>query len=122
MREDPPDPAKDRIAEPGPTPSKPPPSPSDEVYDHLRRQRQARVAKAIVFLVVLGLLIAFISANAHAVPVSYVFFTRHPPLIWVMLACAVLGGIVGYLIGRPGKQLHLRRGKDDEDDRKRGRD
>ena len=28
-----------------------------------------------------------------------------------LLTCAVLGGIVGYLVGRPGKQVHLRRKK-----------
>jgi uncharacterized integral membrane protein len=57
-------------------------------------------------------LIAFIVANGDSVPVKFVFFTRRPPLIWVMFACAVLGGILGYMVGRPGKQVRLHRKKD----------
>jgi uncharacterized integral membrane protein len=80
----------------------------------LQRERQARVAKAIVALLILVLLIIFIISNAQHVPVDFVFFTRHPRLIWVMFACAVLGGVVGYIIGRPGKQVRIRRSKEDE--------
>src|SRR5439155_25393286 len=80
--------------------------------DHLRalqRERQARVAKALVALGLAVILIMFILFNSAATRVSFVFFHRKPPLICVMFACAVLGGIVGFLIGRPGKQLRLRR-------------
>ena len=56
-------------------------------------------------LLLVGILIAFIVANSQSVVVHFVFFTRRPALIWVMFACAVLGGIVGYLIGKPGRQL-----------------
>jgi uncharacterized integral membrane protein len=79
----------------------------------LQRERQARVAKAIVALLILMLLIIFIISNAQHVPVDFVFFTRHPRLIWVMFACTVLGGVVGYIIGRPGKQVRIRRTKDE---------
>jgi len=67
------------------------------------------VAKALVALGLAVILIMFILFNSAATRVSFVFFHRKPPLIWVMFACAVLGGIVGFLIGRPGKQLRLRR-------------
>jgi uncharacterized integral membrane protein len=80
--------------------------------EHLRalqRARQARVAKAVVALGLAAILIIFITSNSKATPVSFVFFDRKPPLIWVMFACAVLGGIVGFLIGRPGKQIRLHR-------------
>jgi len=80
----------------------------------LQRVRQARVAKVIVALVVLGILVAFIVANSQSVIVHFVFFTRRPALIWVMFACAVLGGIFGYLIGRPGRQVRPHRGKDQQ--------
>jgi uncharacterized integral membrane protein len=81
----------------------------------LQRERQARVAKVLVGLFILGILIAFIVANGHSVKVNFVFVTRKPPLIWVMFSCAVLGGILGYLVGKPGKQVRLhRRGKEEE--------
>ena len=80
----------------------------------LQRERQSRVAKVVVGLFILGVLIAFIVANGDSVPVKFVFFTRRPPLIWVMFACAVLGGILGYLVGRPGKQVRFHRKKDEE--------
>ena len=75
----------------------------------LRRERQRRVAKVVVGLAIAVLLMIFIIANAHPVSVSFVFVTRKPLLIWVMLACTVLGGVVGYLIGRPGRQVRLHR-------------
>lgn len=80
----------------------------------LQRERQTRVAKVIAALVIVGILIAFIVANSQSVVVHFVFFTRRPALIWVMFACALLGGIVGYLIGRPGRQVRMPRGKDQQ--------
>ena len=80
----------------------------------LQRERQARVAKVIVTLVIVGILIAFIVTNSQSVKVRFVFFTRRPALIWVMFACALLGGIVGYLIGRPGRQVRMHAGKDQQ--------
>jgi uncharacterized integral membrane protein len=86
---------------------------TNEDYDHeLRRERQTRVAKVLVALFLLGVLVAFIVANSQSVVVHFVFVTRRPALIWVMFTCAVLGGIIGYLIGRPGKQVRLRRQKE----------
>jgi len=87
--------------------------------EHLRelqRVRQARVAKVGVALAIVIILMIFIIANSQGVLVHFVFFSGRPPLIWVMFACAVLGGIVGYLIGKPGKQIRLRRGP--KEDRK----
>jgi uncharacterized integral membrane protein len=83
-----------------------------EHYRDLQRARQARVAKVLVILFLAGVLIAFIVANSQSVVVHFVFVTRRPALIWVMFFCALVGGIVGYLIGRPGKQVRLHRQKD----------
>jgi uncharacterized integral membrane protein len=105
-----------------------PPRPEDEAVgrvsedqQHLRqlqRERQGRVVKVIVTLAIVVVLIVFIIANSQPVKVNFVFVTRHPRLIWVMVACAVLGGVAGYLIGRPGKQIRLhRRERDDRGDR-----
>ena len=85
----------------------------DERMRQLQRHRQTRAAKSIVLLGVLALLILFIVWNAHSVKVSFVFGDADVGLIWVMLACAVLGGIVGFIIGRPGRAFRF--GKDDGD-------
>jgi uncharacterized integral membrane protein len=84
----------------------------------LRRARQARVAKVLVALGIIAILIIFVISNSQQVPVDFVFLTRHPRLIWVMFACAVLGGIAGYLIGKPGRQI-LPESKKTEDEKKR---
>ena len=86
-------------------------------FDRLRdmeKARQARVAKAVVAIGILVILLIFIVSNSQGVKVHYVFFTRNPPLIWVMFACALMGGILGYLVGRPGKQVRIRRGSKEE--------
>jgi len=100
------------------TPQGPPPAgarAADQAQlRRLQKERQTRVAKVIAALVIVGILIAFIVSNSQSVKVRFVFFTRYPALIWVMFACAVLGGIVGYLIGRPGRQVRMHRGKDQQ--------
>ena len=57
------------------------------------------------------LFVVFIVQNSKRTPIDYVFFHRQTRLIWIMLSCGVLGGIVGYLVGRPGKQVRIRRKK-----------
>ena len=75
------------------------------------RERRARLVKVLVALGIAIVLLIFITTNSQGVKVHFVFFTSRPPLIWVMFACAVLGGALGYLIGKPGQQLTLRRRK-----------
>lgn len=86
----------------------------DEHLRDLQRARQARVAKVLVALAIVVILIVFIVSNSQPVPVDFVFVTRRPRLIWVMFACAVLGGLLGYLIGRPGKQVRLHRRREEQ--------
>ncbi|HXF57811.1 MAG TPA: LapA family protein [Actinomycetota bacterium] len=88
-----------------------------EQLRRLRRERQARLAKVLVALAIAVLLAVFILANAQPVRVDFVFFERQPRLIWVMFACAVLGGVVGYLVGRPGRRARPSRGRDAEGER-----
>jgi uncharacterized integral membrane protein len=75
----------------------------------LQRARQAKVVKVLVVLAIVVIFMVFIISNDDPARVSFVFFTRQPPLIWVMFGCALIGGIIGYLIGRPGKQVRLHR-------------
>ncbi|MFL5797739.1 MAG: hypothetical protein ACJ77A_07360 [Actinomycetota bacterium] len=84
-----------------------------ERLHQLQRHRQVRAAKAIVLVLILTVLVLFIVWNAHSVPVNYVFFKANNDLIWVMLVCALLGGIVGFIVGRPGGTFRFRH--DDEE-------
>jgi len=87
----------------------------DQLHE-LQRARQRRVAKLLVALFISVVLMVFIIKNSERVPIHYVFFTANNRLIWVMLACAILGGLVGYLIGRPGKQVRFRHRQDEKQD------
>ena len=87
----------------------------DERMRELQKHRQNRAAKSILLLGVLTLLVLFILWNAHKVSVSFVFGDADVGLIWVMLACSILGGIAGFIVGRPGRAFRF--GRDDKDDR-----
>jgi uncharacterized integral membrane protein len=76
------------------------------------RARRRRTAKAVGALVVFVVLVLFIVANSQPVEVNFLFFTAHPRLIWVMVTCAVLGGVLGYLLGRPGHDGKAKKRKD----------
>jgi uncharacterized integral membrane protein len=75
------------------------------------RERRARVTKVVVGLILLGILITFVSTNLGSTKVHFVFFSSNAPLIWVMLGCAIVGGVVGFLVGRPGRQIGRDRGR-----------
>jgi uncharacterized integral membrane protein len=78
--------------------------------DHLKRLREARqrkLLKAGVIGIVLVALIIFVLQNAQPVEVHLLFLSGRPLLIWVIVACAALGGIVGYALGRPSKDTRL---------------
>jgi uncharacterized integral membrane protein len=98
-------------------PPVPPPPGADPLLQHHReeqRHRQARVAKLLVALFLVVVFIVFIIQNSTRTRIDYVFFHRDTRLIWIMLACGILGGIVGFLVGRPGKQVRFRRGGKDK--------
>ncbi len=85
-------------------------TPEDRLHlRELQKERRSRVVKALVALVLAVLLIIFIIANSQPETVNFVFFEREVGLIWIMFGCAVLGGLVGFLIGKPGKQVRLHR-------------
>jgi uncharacterized integral membrane protein len=80
-----------------------------EAREAADRERRARIGKGIVGLLLLIILILFITTNVESTKVHFVFFSGTLPLIWVMLGCAIIGGVVGFLLGRPGRQLPGRR-------------
>ena len=99
------------------------PSERDERRRYMReldKERRSRVAKIVVALILSVLFIVFIIRNSNPVSesdegVDFIFATADVRLVWVFLVCAVIGGLVGYLLGRPsrGQRLLLRRTKEE---------
>src|SRR6266446_2507902 len=69
-----------------------------------------RGAKALVAALVLVLLIVFVIRNSQRVSVDFILTKGHFRLIWVIVICSILGGIVGYVLGRPSRGRHQRSG------------
>ncbi|HEV8682549.1 MAG TPA: LapA family protein [Actinomycetota bacterium] len=59
-------------------------------------------------LLLLILFILFIIQNSDPVPVNFVFFRANIRLIWVFLGCAVIGGVIAWLVGRPRRRAMRR--------------
>jgi uncharacterized integral membrane protein len=114
MRRDPDVPPERREGIPAPGQTDAERKADQEHHRELQRARQAKVAKVLVAVAIVIILIIFITSNAQPVPVDFVFVTRRPRLIWVMVACTILGGLVGYLIGRPGRQVRLHRRREEQ--------
>jgi uncharacterized integral membrane protein len=76
----------------------------DQSLAEVARARRRRAAKAVGALVVFIVLVLFIVANSQPVEVNFLFFKANPRLIWEMVTCAVLGGVLGYMLGRPGRE------------------
>ncbi len=76
------------------------------------RARRRRTLKAVGALVIFIVLVLFIVANSQPVEVNFLFFKAHPRLIWIMVTCAVLGGVLGYVLGRPGHEGKASKKKD----------
>ena len=67
-----------------------------------QRERLVKVAQLTLIAIVF---ITFVLQNAQGVNVHFLLFALNIRLIWVIFGCGVLGGIAGYLIGRPDKSL-----------------
>jgi uncharacterized integral membrane protein len=62
----------------------------------LRHGRRARLYTwAVVGIVVLVVLIALVVANARSVELDWIFGSGHASLVWIVLATAVLGWLLG---------------------------
>ena len=62
------------------------------------------IVKIIVGLILLILFIIFVAGNSREVTVDLVFTTAQVRLIWVFLACALIGALIAFLVGRPGRR------------------
>lgn len=67
-----------------------------------QRERLVKVAQLTAIAIVF---ITFVLQNAQGVNVHFLLFAVNIRLIWVIFGCAFLGGVAGYLIGRPDKSL-----------------
>ena len=83
------------------------PAPGSPVGPSAPRESK-RGAKAIVAALVLVLLIVFVIRNSQRVSVDFIVTQGHFRLIWVIVICSILGGVVGYLLGRPTKRARAR--------------
>jgi uncharacterized integral membrane protein len=72
---------------------------------NLEAQRTERLMKVAQLTLIAIVFIAFVLQNADPVNVHFLVFSLNIRLIWVIFGCGVLGGVAGYLIGRPEKSL-----------------
>lgn len=63
------------------------------------RHRSRLYASAFALVALLVVVIALVVANTRQVKLSWVFGTSHASLVWIILAAAVLGWLVGVLTG-----------------------
>jgi uncharacterized integral membrane protein len=74
----------------------------------LDRDQRSAALKVGIGLFILIIFVLFIIQNSGRVHVDFVFFTRRIRLIWVFLACALIGSLVTWLIGRPRRRAMRR--------------
>ena len=67
-----------------------------------------RGAKAVVAVIALVLLVVFVIRNSQRVAVDFIVVTGHPRMIWVIVTCTILGGAVGFFLGRPARSRRQR--------------
>jgi uncharacterized integral membrane protein len=72
---------------------------------HLEAQRAERLVKVAQLTLIAIVFITFVLQNADPVNVHFLVFSLNIRLIWVIFGCGLLGGVAGYLIGRPEKSL-----------------
>lgn len=71
------------------------------------RERGTAV-KVALGLALLVLFVIFVIQNSDPVRVSFVFFVARIRLVWVFLGCAVIGGLIAWLVGRPRRRAMRR--------------
>ncbi|HEX9891909.1 MAG TPA: LapA family protein [Actinomycetota bacterium] len=103
------------MAEPSDQPKK-----AEDVRPNQRQEGEDRTAvikvglalateiKVVLALVIVVLFVLFIIQNSARVNVDFVFVSKQIRLVWVFLSCAIIGGIVAWLIGRPRRKAQRR--------------
>ena len=71
--------------------------PTGEKQPKRRSREESRLAAAVVLA---GLGTAFALLNLGHAKINYVFGTGHPRMLFVIVACLLLGGAIGWIAGR----------------------
>ena len=89
-----------------------PPEPAEARGDRLRRhgRRTGLYTWAVGLVALLVILIALVVANTRQVKLSWVVGTGQASLVWIILAAAVLGWLLGILTSEVFR-LRTRRGR-----------
>lgn len=74
----------------------------------LDREQRTAALKIGIGLLLIIIFVLFIIQNSGRVAVDFVFFTKRIRLIWVFLACALIGALVTWLVGRPRRRAMRR--------------
>ena len=72
---------------------------------NLEAKRAERLMKVVQLTLIAIIFITFVLQNAQGVDVHFLLFAINIRLIWVIFGCGILGGVAGFLIGRPDKSL-----------------
>lgn len=74
----------------------------------LDKEQRTAALKVTVGVVIAVLFLLFVVQNWERVPVNFVFFEKRLPLVGVFLACALIGAVVAWLVGRPRRRAMKR--------------
>ena len=72
-------------------------------------RRNKRLARGAGLVVLAIAAIAFVAQNAQPVKVRFWFVTAHPKLIYVVVACLLVGGLFGLVLGSPARRRRAAR-------------
>jgi uncharacterized integral membrane protein len=71
-------------------------------------ERRNIAVKVVIALILVVLFLVFVLQNSDPVPVKFLFLDAQIPLVWVYFACAVIGGVVTWLLGHSRRRTTRR--------------
>lgn len=74
----------------------------------LDKEQRTATLKIAAGLGIVLLFVLFVVQNLERVTVDFVFFEKRIRLIWVFLACALIGSLATWLVGRPRRRAMKR--------------
>lgn len=74
-----------------------------------RRRLNPRLGRTLSLLIVIGVVVALVVQNSQQVTIRFLFISGRLRLIWVLVACLLVGGAVGFVAGRRSRRRRRRR-------------